>query len=222
MTPTLGSESQQQPETALADHPRASRRRKELVLAGVGLALLVLAGLVARSGEVGSAERTVFHWINDLPGWLYRPMWLFQQVGNLAIALLIVLAIAVYLRNWRLAVAAVGAVAAKLVLERVVKDVVQRYRPGTTIGDITARGIVPLHTLSFVSGHAVITAALATIVAPLLPARWRPLPWVLVGLNGFARIYVGAHNPLDIVGGIGLGLFIGAVLNLVLDPKPVR
>ena len=38
-------------------------------------------------------------------------------------------------------------------------------------------------------------------------------------LNGVARIYVGAHNPLDVIGGIGLGVFIGGLLNMVLAPQ---
>ena len=215
MAPTLG------PEPIAARAARgagASRVRTHLVVAGSGLAILAACALVARDGEVGPAERRAFRWINDLPDWLYRPMWLFQQAGNLVIALAIVLVIALLLRSWRLALAGIGAVAGKLALERVVKAAVERRRPGTTIGDIVARGEVPLRGFSFVSGHAVITAAVATILMPLLPGRWRVLPWIFVALNGFARIYVGAHNPLDIVGGIGLGLFIGALLNLVLEP----
>src|SRR4029077_21038180 len=69
-----------------------------------------------------------------------------------------------------------------------------------------------------VSGHAVITAAMAGLIAPCLPRRWRPVPWILVALNGVARIYVGAHNPVDIVGGIALGVLIAGVLNAVLGP----
>jgi undecaprenyl-diphosphatase len=37
-----------------------------------------------------------------------------------------------------------------------------------------------------------------------------------VGLVGIARVYLGAHNPLDVVGGIGLGLAIAGMWNLVL------
>ena len=32
------------------------------------------------------------------------------------------------------------------------------------------------------------------------------------------RVYVGAHNPLDVVCGVALGIAIAGVLNLVLRP----
>jgi hypothetical protein len=37
-----------------------------------------------------------------------------------------------------------------------------------------------------------------------------------------ARIYVGAHLPLDVVGGIGLGLVVAAVVRFVVTPEPHR
>ena len=64
-----------------------------------------------------------------------------------------------------------------------------------------------------------ITAAVAGLVSPVLPRQWRLVPWLLVILNGVARIYVGAHNPLDIIGGIGAGLIIAAILNAALLPE---
>jgi undecaprenyl-diphosphatase len=202
--------------------PSRRRRADHLLVALAGLAVLVACGLVARHGTVGPAERQVFHGVNDLPQWLYRPMWAFQQVGNLLVALAVILLVALLLRRPWLAAAAVVGVAAKLGLERVVKLVVERQRPGTSVGGATLRGAVPAHGLSFVSGHAVITAAFATLLTPVLPGRWKVLPWALVLLNAVARVYVGAHNPLDVVGGAGLGVFIGGVLNAAVAPAGAR
>ncbi len=193
--------------------PADSRpERAGLVVAAAGVLLLVASALVARNGRVGSAEESVFRAVNELPEWLYRPLWVFQQFGNLVVAFLVVLGVAVLLRRRRLALAAVLGVMAKLVLERVVKMVVERERPGTSVGDIVARGEVSLDGLSFVSGHVVITTALALALTGALPGRWRVVPWVAVALNGFGRVYVGAHNPLDVVGGLGLGMVIGSAL----------
>ena len=182
--------------------------------------LLVVCGVVAHNGRVGSAERGVFRAINDLPAWLYKPLWVFQQFGNLFVALAIGVAIALLLRRWWVAVAVVAAAGLKLAGEREVKQIVERARPGTTIGAIHARGNVPLHGLSFVSGHSVIVTAVATLLTPVLHGRWKLVPWAFVVLNGVARVYVGAHNPLDVVGGAGLGLLIGGLLNALVAPAP--
>ena len=104
----------------------------------------------------------------------------------------------------------------KLALERVVKLLVQRERPGTTVPDAVLRGVHPAG-LSFVSGHAIITFAIAGLLALVLPRRWAVVAFVLATLNAVARVYLGAHNPLDVVGGAAVGLAIAAVLDLVLD-----
>ena len=206
--------------SASESRPGAWSPTRYLYLALSGLVLLALCGLAARNGAVSGAERRVFRWINDLPQWLYRPMWVFQQFGNLLVALAVFVLIALLLRKPKLAIAGIGAGVMKLVLERVVKTVVERERPGTSIGDVMLRGDVPAVGLSFVSGHAAITAALAALLTPALHRNWKVVPWAIVLLNGSARIYVGAHNPLDIVGGIGLGLFIGGLLNAGLAALP--
>jgi undecaprenyl-diphosphatase len=102
------------------------------------------------------------------------------------------------------------------VLERAVKAMVSRQRPGTsTGGEVHLRGDVHATGESFVSGHAVMVAAIACLVVPYLPRRWKPVPWVLVGLVMVGRVYVGAHNPLDVICGAALGIALGSVLNLV-------
>jgi membrane-associated phospholipid phosphatase len=41
--------------------------------------------------------------------------------------------------------------------------------------------------------------------------------FVLATCNAVARVYLGAHNPLDVVGGAAVGLAIAAVLDMILD-----
>jgi membrane-associated phospholipid phosphatase len=189
-------------------------RRDDLAVIVVGLAVLVAGGLVARNGEVPGWEEAVFRAINDLPGALYPLLWPFQQLGVLVVGPILAV-IALVMRRYWLAAGLLAATVAKLVTERAVKAVVTRERPATSIGpDIHTRGDVSLSGESFVSGHAILVAALAGVVTPYLPPRWRPLPWVLVGVVMFARVYVGAHNPLDVVCGAALGVAIAAAINL--------
>ncbi len=192
-----------------------ARRREDLIAMGAGLAILALGMIIVRHGSVSGFEKAVFHRVNDLPEALYPLLWPFQQLGALLIGPIVVLVAAVT-RRFRLAVAALVATVAKLVVERLVKDIVSRQRPGTSIGpDVHLRGKVSLSGESFVSGHAVLVTALATLVAPYLPGRWKVAPWVVVGLVMVTRVYVGAHNPLDVICGAALGLALGASLNLL-------
>jgi membrane-associated phospholipid phosphatase len=55
------------------------------------------------------------------------------------------------------------------------------------------------------------------LLALVLPRRWAVVAFVLATLNAVARVYLGAHNPLDVVGGAAVGLAIAAALDLVLD-----
>lgn len=184
-----------------------------------GLVILGLGMVVVRDGTVPAWERSIFHAVNDLPEFLYRPLWPFQQLGALLVGPLVAL-IAVFFRRYRLAIALLLATVAKLVFERLVKVVSSRQRPGTSIGpDVHLRGDVSAVGESFVSGHAVLIAAIAGLVTPYLPGRWKIVPWAVVGLVMVTRVYVGAHNPVDVVCGAALGLAIAGLLNLFLGPR---
>jgi len=179
------------------------------------LAVFAICAVVVADGRVGPAERAVFHAVNGLPGWLYRPMLLAQYLGVLAMPLVVALG-ALVARRWRLAAALVLVVPLKLALERVPKQLVQRERPGTTVPDAILRGVHP-GGLSFTSGHAIITFAIAGLLVLVLPRRWGVVAVLLASLNAVARVYLGAHNPLDVVGGAAIGLGLAAVLDLVFD-----
>lgn len=200
--------------------PHANRRivRRRLDALGVAAGLVVLgAGMIAvRNGSVSGFEESIFRRINDLPRALYPVLWPVQQLGAIVVGPVIAAAAALS-RRFRLAIAVLIATVAKLLLERVIKAIVSRDRPGTSIGpDIHLRGTVSLTGESFVSGHAVLVAAIAGLVSPYLRGRWKIIPWVLVALVMITRVFVGAHNPLDVVCGTALGIAIAGALNLAI------
>jgi membrane-associated phospholipid phosphatase len=108
------------------------------------------------------------------------------------------------------------------VVERVLRRVMTpwlpvRQRPGTSQVDAILRGSdVPASGASFPSGHVILAAGVACIVATSAPATGEVAALVAalaVGLVvAFGRVYVGAHNPLDVTAGLGMGLAVGALL----------
>jgi membrane-associated phospholipid phosphatase len=197
--------------------PRAGLRPTAAMLwfAGTGLVLVVGSALAASSGRVGGVERAVFEAVNGLPEFLRWPMWVFQLLGLVGLPA-VVAVVALFWRRIRLAIGLVALIPLKLLVEKeVVKELVHRERPGRTEPAAILRD-VPSAGNSFPSGHAIIAFGIATLLTPYLGRRGRVLVWTLAALNGVARVYLGAHNPLDVVCGAGLGLVLGAVLTWVL------
>jgi undecaprenyl-diphosphatase len=185
------------------------------VSVAVGLALVAATVPVAATGRVGAAERWVFARLNGLPDILHGPMWTFQLAGLLLLPLGVA-AVALLWRRWRLAIALVALVPLKLLAEKgVLKQLVDRQRPGRTEPDPILRD-VPVAGASFPSGHAVIAFGIATLLTPYLGRYGRIAVWTLATLNSVARVYLGAHNPLDVVCGAGVGLLLGGLLTWIV------
>jgi membrane-associated phospholipid phosphatase len=190
------------------------RRRADAVIAAAGLCVVIVCGVLVANRLVAGTDVAVFRRVNHWPGWLYPPMWTVQLSGVIG-ALPLVAAAAALLRRLRLAAALAVAALLKVSLEAVAKMFVQRDRPAETLHDVILRGNSAAHGLSFPSGHAMVIFAIAALVAPYFKRWWKVLPWALAAAVCLSRVYLGAHFPLDVAAGAGLGMLIGGVLNLV-------
>ena len=188
------------------------RRWADVVVAAAGLGVVVVCGVLVANRLVVGTDVAVFRRINHWPGGLYPPMWTVQLSGVIG-ALPLVAAAAALFRRLRLAAALAVATLLKVSLESVAKTFVQRG-PAETVPDVILRGKAAAHGLSFPSGHAMVIFAIAALVAPYLKGWWKVLPWALAAAVCLSRVYLGAHFPLDVAAGAGLGMLIGGVLNL--------
>jgi glycosyltransferase 2 family protein len=179
----------------------------------VAVAVLVLTGLHVDGNYASEAETSAFRILNGFPSLIYWPAWVVMQLGNL-IAVPAVAVVALLFRRYRLAIAALIVGIGKWYSSRLLKDVFLRERPASVLSDVVLRD-APAAGQAFVSGHAVIAVGLAVVIHPYVGGRWRIVVWVLALLVCVARVYVGAHLPLDVVGGAAAGWAIGTVANLV-------
>ena len=194
-----------------------------LSIAAGGAVVLGASVVGARYPSINPLEARVFRAINGWPDWLYLPLWLPMQLGNLAVGTAAGLAIAWALGSAEVAVAVILAMLLKLVVERVVRRELTAYldvrqRPGTSEPGAKLRGAdVPDHGPSFPSGHVILVAAIATVLTGHLDNGVVLIPFVLAGLVAVGRVFVGAHNPLDVTAGMGAGLLVGGLLTAVLS-----
>ena len=191
------------------------------VAGGLGVVLLGTSIVGARRPTIPRAEQRAFRAINSLPDQLYWPLWVPMQLGNLVVGLLVGLAAALAWHDLGLAVAVCAAVALKVVAERLVRrwltpQLPARQRPGTSEPGARLRGDVPSTGPSLPSGHVILVAAVGTVVAAGSPATLAWAPLVVMLVVGLGRVYVGAHNPLDVMAGLGIGLIVGALLSIPL------
>ena len=190
-----------------------------------GLAILLLCTATVRPGDVGVLETDVFRLANDLPNALFPAFWVVMQAGNVLAVGVAAAVVAATRRFWLAANLAITGIGVWLAA-RWIKDQVGRGRPADLLSDVHLRGHHD-SGLGFVSGHAAVAVAIATMIVPYLGRRAR---WVAVAVAAgvcLSRMYVGAHLPLDVVGGAALGWAAGSLVHLLLGapggrPSPER
>jgi undecaprenyl-diphosphatase len=220
------------PEAAGDVRPSAGRgdvhpwRAAAQLVVGFVLVLGALFGL----GTLLTAHAPDFD--EAVPRWFFahhtpsldRASHFWSQAGNthavLAVGLVVAPLAVAYVRRWRPAVFLVVTMFGELVLFLTLSATVDRPRPRVTQLD----GHLP--TSSFPSGHVAATTCLYGAIAVLVVPRTRGWPrWLAVvpavampALVGLSRIYRGEHHPLDVLGGVLLGLLWLAVVTVSVRP----
>lgn len=194
-------------------HPVLARHRGDAVRLALGLLVLTGTAALARNTEVPQLEVDLFRLVNDLPSWLMPALWVVMQIGA-AGAVAVVAGGALLARRFRMAldIAVSGALAYLLAIE--IKSAIGRARPGALLDAVVLR--TDAGGLGFVSGHAAVAAAIAAAAAPWLPRPWRRTMWALAITVAAARVFVGAHLVLDVIGGAALGWTVAAAVHLLL------
>lgn len=181
--------------------------RTALGLAALGSTLVPL-----HRDRIGAREQRTFRLLNGLPDRLYGPAWPVMQLGALAAAPATA-GVALAAGNRPLALRLLTGGTAAWTSAKVVKGLVRRGRPAALMPGVRSRGR-EASGLGYLSGHAAVSTALAAAAYPHLGARGRRLTVGLASIVALSRIYVGAHLPLDVAGGVGLGLLVDGAYSI--------
>jgi membrane-associated phospholipid phosphatase len=198
-----------------------TRRPGDLVRVGLASLGLLVASLFSTGNQISAAERHVFEFINTLSDAASPVLYTVMQAGTFA-AVFVAAGLALVARRTRLALTLVAGGTAAWLLAKAVKWVIERDRPGELLPDVVFHGPEWLG-LGYPSGHAAVAAAIMTLAGRYLtrPVRWAG--WVVVWVAAMARVYTGAHLPLDVVGGLFLGWGVGSLVNLIAGtPAPTE
>ena len=192
-----------------------------VLLAGLSiLAGLLVTGVLVHAGGIGSADESFIKTlVGDRTGTLTEASVIGSTVGGaplLPILVGLIALICAFRRRWLLAGFAVFVLALESATYRVTSIVVPRHRPFVhRLEDL------PVHA-SYPSGHTAASIAVYAGLVFLLTSRiahrgMRVLAWVLAVLLpvfvAFSRMYRGMHHPLDVAGGLLVGL--GAIVVLL-------
>jgi undecaprenyl-diphosphatase len=189
--------------------PEAERGRK-----------LLKEATLRRMGPLTALDARLYLAVNESP----HPAWLDSVAWALAIIsvggwIWVIGTLLAYLlripKSWmafkRLLPCVVGAT---WLVELAVKAFFRRRRPFVRIVQALVIGKKP-GSWSFPSGHTASSFASAWVLSTVWPGR-APVFFVLAGLVGFDRVYVGAHYPGDVLSGAFFGTLFSELIRRVI------
>ena len=207
--------------------PPAPRTSWAIATASV-LVVAVTYWLALQPGA-DEAQTNLVRWMNDPPppfgtvlavtNSLFRP----GPLAVLAAALAgWVLATTLGSHRWEALRAALVGLAVSELLTQVLKRVADQPRPTATIPGLDVHGYPkdPFGN-AYPSAHTAVAVGLVAALWPWLTRPQRAVGVMIALLVALNRLYIGAHWPVDVVGGAAIGLLAGALCWLVAARWPI-
>lgn len=192
-------------------------RQQKWYVAGfiIGAIVFIPALIISLSHHLTGLNARIFYDLNNLSNsYKTAALWLTEGLGaGYAIAACVL--IPLLFKRFRLAWRFFFTVGGAGVVMEIAKYVVKEPRPVLMLHGHLHERAVETGFNSFPSGHATVATALALIVWMLLPKAWRWLPIVWIAIVCLSRVYLGDHTPLDVLGGIGVGLMAVSFVQLL-------
>ena len=191
----------------------ATRARGIETRIALSVVLFFLTVFLSRGSELNALERSIFNSVYGLPEYFYPFFIAITQLGGVAMAFVLA-SIYLFVKRYAVVIRLLMSASLAYLLSGLAKDVVGRPRPFELIDGVVSRDYL-VRGSGFPSGHTAMVTALALVLVHYLPRKYK---WVvLCAIVGVAlsRIYLGAHAPLDIIGGFAIGWFCAEIFNFV-------
>jgi uncharacterized membrane protein YbhN (UPF0104 family) len=204
------------PEQEPAAYRRSPVDVLRLAVAAAGFLLCLALAVGAKNTMVG-VDADLLQLVDRVPSAL--AVFLVGLIQLLALAApLVVLAVALALRRFRLALLLVIVPSAAAILEEVLASRLDRLQPPLLERALAEEGWVTgaaFPSTGWIAG----AAAAATLASPWLTRGARRAAWWLVGVFAVTRMVTGHEVPLDVLAAIALGAVAGSA-GLLLVGRP--
>jgi len=217
--------------SAALDHRRPPRTVLALALGGLSVFVIAAsAGLAVKPGAQ-SKQTDLVLWFNDPP----QPFAAIFAAANPLLRPVPLAVVSFLLIGWSLLTAPatsqrleiLRALVISLTISeltaQVMKRVAKQPRPLSVIPGLDTHGYpTDPRGNAYPSAHTAMVVAAVSALWPWMRWRQRVVALTFAVLVGCNRLYIGAHWPIDVVGGAAIGLLAGTLTWLVAARWPIH
>jgi membrane-associated phospholipid phosphatase len=195
-----------------------SHRKWYVVALILSVIVFVCAALEVHQHAIAGWEQRYMLDVNDWPNRLRLVAIAIVTIGGSAWTAIISMVLSYLMKLYRLCWRLAASFLAATIVVYVVKHAVSQPEVFHLVPDLHFR--VAISGLAFPSGATTVATVIALSLLPYVPRFWRVVLPAWVILICIALVYLGVQTPLDLVGGIALGISLVSLIRLM--PQNVR